>query len=195
MSAVASQMTDVSIVCSTVCSGAHQRKTSKLGVTGLCKGNPPVTGGFPTQRASNAENVSIWWRHHWPYNSAVAGSIIANAITPNCTWTSAPEDLSVNTESGNGLVLTGNKPLPASLLIQFCFASITASLDQNECIWIPNLTPFFTWWLREVETLSVSLALGEGNPPVILDAMMLMGWHSSGLILGLCQPMRDGVTL
>ena len=24
----------------------------------------PVTHGFPSQRASNAENVSIWWRHH-----------------------------------------------------------------------------------------------------------------------------------
>ena len=22
------------------------------------------TGEFPAQRASNAENVSIWWRHH-----------------------------------------------------------------------------------------------------------------------------------
>ena len=27
-------------------------------------GEPPVTGGFPSQRASNTENVSIWWRHH-----------------------------------------------------------------------------------------------------------------------------------
>ena len=27
-------------------------------------GNPPVIGGFPSQRASNAENVSIWWWHH-----------------------------------------------------------------------------------------------------------------------------------
>ena len=40
------------------------KKTSKLRVTGLCEGNSPVTGEFPTQRASNAENVSIWWRHH-----------------------------------------------------------------------------------------------------------------------------------
>ena len=24
----------------------------------------PVTSGFPSQKASNAENVSIWWRHH-----------------------------------------------------------------------------------------------------------------------------------
>ena len=40
------------------------KKTSKLRVTGLCEGNSPVTGEFPAQRASNAENVSIWWRHH-----------------------------------------------------------------------------------------------------------------------------------
>ena len=29
-----------------------------------CAGNSPVTSEFPAQRASNAENVSIWWRHH-----------------------------------------------------------------------------------------------------------------------------------
>ena len=40
------------------------KKTSKLRVTGLCEGNSPVTGEFPAQMASNAENVSIWWRHH-----------------------------------------------------------------------------------------------------------------------------------
>ena len=40
------------------------KKTSKLRVTGLCEGNSRLTGEFPTQRASNAENVSIWWRYH-----------------------------------------------------------------------------------------------------------------------------------
>ena len=40
------------------------KKTSKLRVTGLCAGNSPVTVEFPAQRASNAENVSISWRHH-----------------------------------------------------------------------------------------------------------------------------------
>ena len=39
-------------------------KTSKLRVTGRCEGNPSVTGELPSQRASNVENVSIWWRHH-----------------------------------------------------------------------------------------------------------------------------------
>ena len=40
------------------------KRTPKLRITGLCVGNSPVTGEFPAQRASNAENVSIWWRHH-----------------------------------------------------------------------------------------------------------------------------------
>ena len=40
------------------------KNTSKLRLTGLCAWNSPVTGEFPTQRASNAENVSYWWRHH-----------------------------------------------------------------------------------------------------------------------------------
>ena len=40
------------------------KKTSKLCVTGLCAGNSPVASELPAQKASNAENVSIWWRHH-----------------------------------------------------------------------------------------------------------------------------------
>ena len=42
----------------------RSKKTSKLRVTDLCAGNSPETGEFPAQMASNAENVSIWWRHH-----------------------------------------------------------------------------------------------------------------------------------
>ena len=40
------------------------KKTSKLRVIGLCEGNPPVTDGFPSKRASSGENLSIWWHHH-----------------------------------------------------------------------------------------------------------------------------------
>ena len=42
----------------------RSKKTSKLRVTGICVVNSPGTGEFPAQMASNAENVSIWWRHH-----------------------------------------------------------------------------------------------------------------------------------
>ena len=63
MGTIASQTTSLTIVYSTVCSDADQ-KISKLRVTGLCAENSPDTGGFLAQMASNAENVSIWWRHH-----------------------------------------------------------------------------------------------------------------------------------
>ena len=46
-------------------------KTSKLRVTGLCAWYSPVTTEFPVQRASNAENVSIWWRHHMPDSNLI----------------------------------------------------------------------------------------------------------------------------
>ena len=46
------------------CFRRKSKKASKLCVTGLCEENSPVTGAFPAQRASGAENVSIWWRHH-----------------------------------------------------------------------------------------------------------------------------------
>ena len=52
MTTMASQITSLTVVYSTVYSDADQRKHQ----TG--------TGEFPAQRASYAENVSIWWRHH-----------------------------------------------------------------------------------------------------------------------------------
>ena len=70
MSVMASQISSLTSVYSTVYLGADQRKKSKLRVTGLCAGNSPVTGEFPAQRASNAENVSIWWSHRvWPWTN------------------------------------------------------------------------------------------------------------------------------
>ena len=44
--------------------GRRSTKTSNLRLTGLCVGNSPEIGEFTAQMASNAENVSIWWRHH-----------------------------------------------------------------------------------------------------------------------------------
>ena len=63
MTATASQITGIS------------KETSKHCVTGLCEGNPQVTGGFPSQRPSNTENVSICFHFvsmvttigAWPY--------------------------------------------------------------------------------------------------------------------------------
>ena len=67
MSAMASQITCVSSVCTTVCSGGDQRKHHGSASPAFVRGIHwwPVDSP-PWQRASNAENVSIWWRHHGP---------------------------------------------------------------------------------------------------------------------------------
>ena len=62
MSAMGSQITSLTIVYSTVYSGADQRKRA---------GNSPVTGEFTAKRASYVENISIWWRHHVQTSSIV----------------------------------------------------------------------------------------------------------------------------
>ena len=64
MGAMASQITSLAIVYSTVYLRRRPKKTPKLRVTGLCEGNSQMAGEFPAQMASNAEIVSIWWRHH-----------------------------------------------------------------------------------------------------------------------------------
>ena len=64
MSAIASQITGVYICLRRRLFRSRSKKASKLHVTGLYEGNSPVTGEFTIQRASNAENISFWWRHH-----------------------------------------------------------------------------------------------------------------------------------
>ena len=60
--------------------GSRSKKTSKPRVTGLCAGNSPGTGEFPAQMASDAETVSIWWRHH------VVGFVVCPMRTPGPIW-------------------------------------------------------------------------------------------------------------
>ena len=55
MSPMASQITSVSSVCSIVCSGADQGNTKAQVFRALVR---------LFRWASDAENVSIWWRHH-----------------------------------------------------------------------------------------------------------------------------------
>ena len=64
MGAMTSQITSLTIVYLTVYSGTDQRKHQISASLAICAGNSQVTGEFPAQMASNAENVSIWWRHH-----------------------------------------------------------------------------------------------------------------------------------
>ena len=64
MSAIASQITSLTIVYSTVYSGTDQRKHQSSSSLAFCARNSPGTGEFPAQKASNAGNVFIWWCNH-----------------------------------------------------------------------------------------------------------------------------------
>ena len=81
MSAMASQFTGVSTVCSNVCSCADQWKHQS--VICLCKGNPLVTCVFPSQRTSDMENASIWWRHHGQVKCTDGGDMVLWHNTPH----------------------------------------------------------------------------------------------------------------
>ena len=63
MSAMVSQITSLTIVHSTFIQ-AHIKENIKALRHWPLWGEFTVTGEFPVQKASNAENVSIWWRHN-----------------------------------------------------------------------------------------------------------------------------------
>ena len=89
------------------------KKTSKLRVTGLCAGNSPETGEFPAQMASNAENVSIWWRHHEVYLKAIANHNI--------------KMLSLLINLGN----SRKKKLPSTKML----SKISSDIYSSKCSW------------------------------------------------------------
>ena len=63
MGAIASQITSLTVVFSTVYLDTNQRKLKSSASLAFVRGS--YRGGeFPAQMASNAENVSIWGRHH-----------------------------------------------------------------------------------------------------------------------------------
>ena len=81
MDVLAAQITSLNDCLPNLSFRRRSKKTSKLRVTGLCAGNSPVTGEFPAQRASNVENVSIWWRRHGSHNNWTHGIFWPYSLT------------------------------------------------------------------------------------------------------------------
>ena len=61
---MASQITGLTIVYSTVYSGTDQRKHQSSASLAFVRGIHRWPVNYPQKMASNAENVFIWWRHH-----------------------------------------------------------------------------------------------------------------------------------
>ena len=62
--AMASQITSLTIVNSTVYARRRSIQHQSSASLAFVMGHSPVTGEFPARRSSNAEIVSICWRHH-----------------------------------------------------------------------------------------------------------------------------------
>ena len=48
----------------------------------LCEGNPPVTGGFPSQRANNLHSISVLWCHH----EKLSASFLPHSLVRGIHW-------------------------------------------------------------------------------------------------------------
>ena len=60
----------------------HDKETLSA-LQALCEGNPPVTGGFPSQRASNTE---LWHTHNFNYYMVVSWPWTISALLTLSEW-------------------------------------------------------------------------------------------------------------
>ena len=80
----------------------------------------PVTSEFLAQRASNAENFSIWWRHHAHHNSlSCMPSQICQCCSGTCTTTLGVYSRSDNTPWSVERQVSNNKELNVTIWLKF----------------------------------------------------------------------------
>ena len=103
--------------------GAVQRKKQSSASLAFVWGNPPVTGGFPSQRVSKTENVFMWWCHH-----DVTSNLSGNVRSQNDVY-SEYTDISDTIED------------PSNLIIQIHFQIFSE---------ISKLKKIFTAWMRDI---------------------------------------------
>ena len=80
MRAMASQITSLRTVYPIVYWGADQRKHQSSASLAFVRRIHRGHGEFPAQRASHAESVSIWWRHHGTRYCGLLATVSASAI-------------------------------------------------------------------------------------------------------------------
>ena len=129
MNPMASQITSVSIVYLTVSSGADQRKHQCFASLALCAGNSALTGKLPAQRASNAENVSIWRRHH-----------------------------EVNIGSVNGLMSSGNQPITWTNVDPNLYRHMT-SLGHNAFNRYVQIVVYYSWYWYLYDSIHIYILM------------------------------------
>ena len=112
----------------------RSKKTSKLRVTGTWGWKFTGTGEFPAQRASYAENFSIWWRHH-----GIPVELIKLDLSTKCLIQSA--HLASDSYRWNQISLTGVKMVTSHRSTNFL---VVRSNAMYICYnWKKNIFPFY----------------------------------------------------
>ena len=159
----------------------RSKKTSKLRVTGLCVGNSPVPGEFPTQRASNAENVSIWWHHHGNVSWRLLPRLRDRRLYVDINTSQWRGHITVTSHESHGvsnhrqmhwaqqLVLTNTETRSNTCVADLWEGNppiIGGSSDADSFSWNDASEFLSPWWRHQMETFPALLTLCEGNPPV-----------------------------
>ena len=92
MGAMASQITSLTIVYSIVIQ-ALIKENIKAPRHWPLRGEVTGTGEFPSEMASNAENVSIWWRHHGKLSHTISVAVVS--VGNDFKWTGSMTRLSL----------------------------------------------------------------------------------------------------
>ena len=87
----------------------HIKELSKPALLALCEGSLPMTCEFPAQRASNAEEASIWW---WLRHYRHIGCRYLRLCMSYCEWIcDPPESGKIMMTSSNGNIFRVTGPL------------------------------------------------------------------------------------
>ena len=145
MNAMASQITGFPIVYSTVCSGAVKKNVKAPRHWPLWG---EFTGEFPAHRASNAENVPIWWRHH-----------IKHVVSE--IWADFIHRTRMNRVYYYQLIW----------ILHGLLVCNSAEWTTTQPWWRRGMHMLcalyaWSWWRHPIETFPALLALGGGNSPV-----------------------------
>ena len=124
--------------------------------------------------SNGIENISRLQLTHCPLGQVtwISNVLLSNLFSLWIFWISSSESAKgpgwwqVNIGSGNGLLPSGNTPLPAwGKLTQIC---VTIWHHKATMSWhlIYCWTQYVTWWRHQMETFSVLLTLCDGYPLV-----------------------------
>ena len=145
----------------------------------LWAGNLPGTGEFPVQRASNAENVSIWWRHHG--NPRIFIMLTLSSLAAQQVVITAPYHAA--SDSKVGIMMIQFSVWPVGYL--YClvgYSPFNTLRPRQNCRHFPD--DIFKWiFLSENVWISIKISLKfVPKFPInnISALVQIMAWRQSG---------------